>query len=248
MVFLQRPKTDTWGDGWWDMCLISLSRPCSYYDPGRRKLHSDESSEMHSGTRKGLEIGCPQAIISSYVTWMGPRSSHTPLKRINRDNWEHGQGSCLKVSVVEKKEPSWNSLGQDHAHILGRIHSTIQSWCADGGPVSRDSNWALLSYVLPEWHRYQQLMTAGWALTLVPELVWTLNGDLRPSCLQIMRTLLPNTLYIQMISCWGQRREKEVHSNRLSILHKEQFYAQFKILNQTEVGRLDYINYPPLQV
>ena len=68
---------------------------------------------------------------------MGLRSSHNPLQRRNRENWTQGQGSCLKVTVMEKEARCWNRLGQDHDQIPEGIHSAIQSWCANGGPVCR---------------------------------------------------------------------------------------------------------------
>ena len=100
---------------------------------------------VYLGTKKGLEIRSPQAVLSSYVVWVGPGTSSISLQRRNRETWEQGQGSCLKLIVVEREASLWNRLGQDHGLIPKGIHSVLQNWCADGGPVNRSSNQVLLS-------------------------------------------------------------------------------------------------------
>ena len=109
------------------------------------------SCTVYLGTKKGLEIRSPQAVLSFCVVWVGPGTSSISLQRRNRETWEQGQGSCLKLIVVEKEASLWNCLGQDHGLIPKDIHSVLQNWCADGGPVSRSSSQVLLNYAVPEW-------------------------------------------------------------------------------------------------
>ena len=125
---------------------ISFSRR-SFWPRDRTRV----SCIVYLGTKKGLEIRCPQAVLSSYVVWVGPGTSSISLQRRNRETREQGQGSCLKLTVVEKEAPLWNRLGQDHGLIPKGIHSILQNWCVDGGPVSRSSNQVLLNCAVPEW-------------------------------------------------------------------------------------------------
>ena len=82
---------------------------------------------VYLGTKKGLEIRSPQAVLSSYVVWVGPGTSSISLQRRNRETREQGQGSCLKLIVVEREASLWNRLGQDHGLIPKCIHSVLQN-------------------------------------------------------------------------------------------------------------------------
>lgn len=73
------------------MCVPNLFQDLApIYDSWRRKLHSDKGGDMYLDTKRSFDIGCPQAFLCSYASWLEPRSSHVPLERRNRDNREHG--------------------------------------------------------------------------------------------------------------------------------------------------------------
>lgn len=78
--------------------------------------------------------------------------------------------------------------------------------------------------------RYQN--TRSWGQQsehwLFPEPVRILTAGLRPSCFQIWQHLCPTASIIRCSLCWAQKRGKgNISCDRLSTLHKGQFYKQF---------------------
>lgn len=148
--------------------------------------------------------------------------------------------------MVEKEASSWNRLGQDHGLIPKGIHSVIQNWRIDGGPVSRSSNQALLNYALPEWYQIPEAEDSRVSIdpSQNPCGFWLQIWD--PPAFRSWQHFCPTASIIRCSLWWAQKRGKgNISCDRLSMLHKGQFYKQFKILKQIRVIRLNYINYCP---
>lgn len=119
------------------------------YDSGEENFKVMKAVKCTYTEREDFKLGVPKLFSVPMHHGWDTEAATCPLR---------GQIQTIgsRVIVVEIDMLSWNHLGQDH-DCIG----------ADGGPVSSDSDWALFSYVLPDWHRCQQLMTAGehWLLS-----------------------------------------------------------------------------------